>query len=677
MGKLLRDGRGPIGIAIGLYWLWGALLIAQKPGLQDDEALMVVGAVHMRHSAGPFELLQTPDSWVCPLDHCIPLMSASYVGAVKEYAALPFFLWSGPRVPIVRIVSLLLAAFLIWGIYRITAEFLGDRAAALAALAIAINPAFVNMTVFDNNAVAAMMAGLGLTGGLLAIYQQRKNLAAAFALGLAIGFTVWARANSIWILAAGFIAGLIVFRQRFLAPIRHWIAMALGSLLGSAPLLAFEIISHGFTWKVQQALSESGSMATLLRSRIFWFADTLISDGEHRRMWAGPLLPQWQLWLFPCLTAAAILLCLFGSPKIDTRLRSFVRALAITSLATGASLLFSRLPVAEHHLIVLLPLAAMMIIAACSILTSAHRWMRPISAGLLLVYGSCAVYWHVAAIRGLKATGGVGLWSNSVLELARYLDQKERPEQVKYLDWGLLNNMYVLTDGRLKAYEIYSTQSEDADDQGRPWVEQIRGGGVFVLHGPDDQAYPKPTAGFLHAAAAARPVRRLHTIYQRNGQKYAQILEIEPNSIRGAGSVPAQIVRLQMSDTRLDDRLKGFYSPEGAGFRWTRREFSAALDLSDMEATGVQLSVHLYIPESILRKAGPLTLFASAGSHTLNPETWSQPGQYVYRRELEPAWIASEPVQMSFRLNKAVPPTARDQRELGIVVSEISAEPLW
>ena len=33
-----------IAIAIGLYWLWGALLIAQNPGLQDDEALLVAGA---------------------------------------------------------------------------------------------------------------------------------------------------------------------------------------------------------------------------------------------------------------------------------------------------------------------------------------------------------------------------------------------------------------------------------------------------------------------------------------------------------------------------------------------------------------------------------------------------------------------------------------------------------
>jgi hypothetical protein len=109
-------------------------------------------------------------------------------------------------------------------------------------------------------------------------------------------------------------------------------------------------------------------MATLLRDRIFWFADTLISDGEHRGMWSGPPLPQWQLWLFPCLGAAAILVCLIGSRKIEARQRSFARAVAITFLATGASLLFSRLPIAERHLIVLLPLAALMVITACSIL---------------------------------------------------------------------------------------------------------------------------------------------------------------------------------------------------------------------------------------------------------------------------------------------------------------------
>jgi energy-converting hydrogenase Eha subunit E len=80
----------------------------------------------------------------------------------------------------------------------------------------------------------------------------------------------------------------------------------------------------------------------------------------------------------------------------------------------------------------------------------------------------------------------------------------------------------------------------------------------------------------------------------------------------------------RMQPTMRD--LTGFYPPEDGSFRWTRREFSALLNLSGMEKAGAQLSMRLYIPEPILRKLGPLTLRAFVAGHPVDPETWSQPG---------------------------------------------------
>ena len=78
----------------------------------------------------------------------------------------------------------------------------------------------------------------------------------------------------------------------------------------------------------------------------------------------------------------------------------------------------------------------------------------------------------------------------------------------------------------------------------------------------------------------------------------------------------------------------------------------------------------------VIQKLGSITLRASVGGHALAPETWSKPGQYVYRRELGADMIAPGPLQINFSLNKSIPPTAQDQRELGIVVQELSIEPL-
>jgi 4-amino-4-deoxy-L-arabinose transferase-like glycosyltransferase len=664
----------PIASVFGIYCFWGILLIAQKPGLQYDEAMLIAGAVHMEHSAGIFDLNRTPDAWTCPFGHCIPLMTAYYVGSLKEYAALPVFALFGPRAPFVRLVSLLLAAIGIWGIYILVAEWFGRWTATIATFLVAINPAFVSLTVFDNGALSAMIAALGVTCACLAIYGRRKTFWRAFALGAAMGLGLWARANFAWILIAGGVAALIVFRRRMLISAAHWIAILVGGLIGGSPFLAFQVLSGGATWKVQEAFAVSDSMANILRQRAFLFADTLLSDGEHRVMWAGPSLPSWQLWLFPGIVIAAWLVCLFGN--YGGRKRGLPQALAITSLFTTAVLFLSRLPVAEHHLVVLVPFAAVMVSVACALLQARHAWALAVSASLFVIYTASAVYWQVAAVRGLRNSGGVGVWSDAGLQLARYLDLHFQGRDVKLIDWGLEYNMYVLTDGRLNLREIYAPASEDVSFQGKPWTDEIREGGVFVLNGPENRGFPKPSAGFLRALSMTRPAMRTYNVAQRNGRTYAEVFEIQQNSVRGpAPAGEEQDSRIAMDNVRLDSQLTGFYPPENGGFRWTKREFSARLGFPLRDPNGARLVVRLYVPDNIIQKLGPVTLRARVNGRALSPETWSQSGHYVYLRDLAADLIESGQIQADFVLDKSLPPNGSDQRELGIIVAEISVEP--
>ena len=588
-----------------------------------------------------------------------------------------YLLGSAGDASFIRIVSLILGTLGLRGIYRLVAEFFSVGLAALTAFVIAVNPAFVNMTVFDNNAVGAAMAGLGLSCACLARYHQRKGFWAAFALGVAMGFGVWARANFVWVLIAGFAAGLIVFRRQLVIPAAHWLAGLLGGAVGGFPFLMFQIISGGATWKAQEALSVTTPMGTLLRDRIFWFADMLISDGEHRQMWLGPPLPQWQLWFFPLLVIAACFVCLSSTPAEAPRRRSFARAVVGTFFITGTFLLFSKLPIAEHHLIILFPLTAVTVVVACSFLETAFPKARTVSITVFLIYISSAIYWQIAGIRGLNITGGAGMWSDAGLQLARYCDQRLRGQEIKLLDWGLEYNMYVLTDGRLRFTEIYRASSEDRSFEGRPWADEIRDGGIFVLNGPENRSFPKPSAGFLHALAVSRPIMREQRILQRNGETYAEILEITPNSIRGPAAQNEEAMdRIDMGDLRFENRLTGFYPPEEGRFRWTSREFSTRVDVPALGTTGGQLLMHIYIPENVIQKLGSITLHASFAGHALGPQTWSEPGSYVYRRELEANMFAPGSIQINFSLNKSIPPSSQDKRELGIIVQELSIEPL-
>ncbi|HXP88906.1 MAG TPA: glycosyltransferase family 39 protein [Bryobacteraceae bacterium] len=688
--------------AIGLYSVLGGLFIAQKPGLHYDEALLVAGAVHLRHSTAEITLAHVPNSWICVRRHCLPLMAeGSYIGAVKEYLAWPLVAAFGPRVPLIRAGSMLMAILCIWGIARFLDRQVSPAAGAAAALVLAIHPAYLSMTVFDNGATSPMLGAFGLLCAAASGYIRRNTVRAAFWIGAAAGLGVWARANFVWTAVALFAAASIVLRRRLLLPWSHWMGVVAGGIIGGFPFLVYQIASRGGTWQALDEFVARRPLRELLQVRLYNLGDTLLADGEHRAMWTQALLPAWQLWLFPTLVAAACAVCLaawLARPGRLSALTGFARLsdvsgiAALTLILLGAVLFLSRQQVTEHHLIALVPIAAaVVVLAGCVLLTSftsgtATLSLRVALAAVALLYAGCALYWQAAGIRGLRETGGVGPWSDANVELTRYVEREYPGRDLRILDWGLKDSLYVLSDGRIQATELFRG---DFDQQhtwyDRPWIDEIRAGGTFLLNGPRNRQMPASTNGFLKVLAQARPAARWHTIAQRDGATFAQIVDIEPNAAlpESAAATAAEdspppaleSSTLLMSDTSAEARLSGVYGAEPAGWRWTRRAFSAILPRPQPEQGAAQLTVDLFIPDAVLRKTGPLTLSARLGVHELAPETYSQPGQGTYVRIVPAGWMQPGPNRFEFQLDKFLAPSAQDTRELGIVVSAFSLEP--
>ncbi|HYI97915.1 MAG TPA: methyltransferase domain-containing protein [Bryobacteraceae bacterium] len=111
------------------------------------------------------------------------------------------------------------------------------------------------------------------------------------------------------------------------------------------------------------------------------------------------------------------------------------------------------------------------------------------------------------------------------------------------------------------------------------------------------------------------------------------------------------------------DLKEGWHAPEPAGWRWTEKQFRILLS----NATVVILKV--YVPPSLLERFGSVTLSAEANGQPLAPETYTVPGNATYSRRLPEG-----PVDLTFRLSHAFPPSEADQRELGIVVVRLDAE---
>ncbi|MEO7652394.1 MAG: hypothetical protein ABIZ80_18165, partial [Bryobacteraceae bacterium] len=263
-------------------------------------------------------------------------------------------------------------------------------------------------------------------------------------------------------------------------------------------------------------------------------------------------------------------------------------------------------------------------------------------------------------------SGGIGQWSDGVSALANHINEKYASQEVKVLDWGLQNNLYVLTDGGIRLREVLDSESSLQAGVDPRWVRQIERGGVFVMNGPANRQIPASSVGFLRALAATRPVTRHVTFPQRSGQPFAELFEIEPRTAkldgyRSAGPLAAEFV-------------EGFYDAEPAGWRWTKREFAIQFrPPARYEPARVTLTVDLYIPDVSIKKIGAMTLSARAGAQRLGSEIYREGGSATFSRVIEWTSLKANP-SVTFALDKSLAPSAEDNRELGIVVTRASLD---
>jgi hypothetical protein len=653
-------------LAAAVYLLLGMALILRRPGLQYDEAMLVSGAVHMLNAPGEFTLPHDPDTWACLAGRCFPLMTVRYVGAAKEYLYLPLAGISGSPAASLRMLSLLLSALGIWGVWRIWSAGAGARAGAVAAWLLAICPSYLTFNVFDNGAVSMMMAAFGLLLMAGAAYLREQGAHQAFLAGMAAGLGIWARANFVWILAALGAALLAAEGMKLFARPKHWLLAALGAVCGGLPFLLYQIQSRGGTLEAVAMFRGPDGWGERISVRLLQFAEILQAGREHRAMWNGPETPEWQVWLFPAFLFAACAVCLAaGRAPLGGR----ARAVAAMFLVLATLLFSSGMAVSEHHLIVLVPVAAAMVAAALEILRARLPWFWIPAAAAGVLYAGSALNWHRLTLEGLERTGGVSVWSDGVYSLAAHLDQMPGHPQIKILDWGLQNNLYVLTRGRLKSREIFGGATRERSGLGRSWREEIHDGGVFVLFPPANRQFPLASEAFLDAVREAGVLPKRWLIRERTGEVFVEVLELVPGSApvprESAVQLPA-VSRISMGDPGAEGYIEGFHQIEEGAWRWSGKRFAVTL-IPPSGAAETKLALKLFVPPVVLERMGPVTLRARIGSVELQPATYSSSGIFQFERDLNtPA--PGRALRIEFSLDKALPPSAGEGRELGIIV---------
>ena len=122
--------------------------------------------------------------------------------------------------------------------------------------------------------------------------------------------------------------------------------------------------------------------------------------------------------------------------------------------------------------------------------------------------------------------------------------------------------------------------------------------------------------------------------------------------------------------------LTGFYPVESNAWRWTAGHFSVALRPPRSAAqNGATLELKFALPEAVIGKVGAVSLSASVNGTPLSPEKYTKAGQYTYSRDVPPSLLNGDSVTVAFALDKPLPPSPGDQRELGVIATSIGFEP--
>ena len=117
--------------------------------------------------------------------------------------------------------------------------------------------------------------------------------------------------------------------------------------------------------------------------------------------------------------------------------------------------------------------------------------------------------------------------------------------------------------------------------------------------------------------------------------------------------------------------LGGWHASEETGWRWTAREFALRVGVPPGRSSCV-LEMRFFIAEESIRTLGALTLTAEVQGSDLAPAVYDAAGPQTYTRTLE--GLPAAPVEVRFRLDKALAPDAIDDRERGIIVAAIGVE---
>ncbi|HLW76830.1 MAG TPA: hypothetical protein VKS01_07580 [Bryobacteraceae bacterium] len=134
---------------------------------------------------------------------------------------------------------------------------------------------------------------------------------------------------------------------------------------------------------------------------------------------------------------------------------------------------------------------------------------------------------------------------------------------------------------------------------------------------------------------------------------------------------------LNMADPRSASQLvRGFYSVENGAWRWAMKNFAVTLrPPAGAAQLGAKLELKFSIPDVVFKDTGAQTIRAKVNGVELPAQKYASSGDATYTQDVPASALSGDTASVEFTAEKALAPSARDARELAVIVTSVALLP--
>ena len=139
---------------------------------------------------------------------------------------------------------------------------------------------------------------------------------------------------------------------------------------------------------------------------------------------------------------------------------------------------------------------------------------------------------------------------------------------------------------------------------------------------------------------------------------------------------PRLATMVSMSDPKASAQLvSGWYPTEANAWRWTAGHMVVMLRPPlGAEQSGAVLKMKFSMPDTVLKRVKTTSLSATVNGVPLSPETYTQPGEFTYTRDVPASALAGDSAKVEFAFTKYLPAGSVETRELAVIASSVGFE---